>query len=655
MMRFLIGLAAVLVVPLVAWSQSSPISLPQAPTPDWVEYIAPPTDPFIVDPVDGARFLVSDRQRNFQIDEPTLYVRNLVEVTTPAGLETAAAWQIEFDPLYESVELHAALIHRGGSIIDRSAEIRVDILRREENLERQMYDGRYTASIQVPGVGVGDVVEIAYSRIGWRDAFRGRYFNRSTAAFGVPVGQLFTRTIWPAGRAVQFRADGLDAADVIRLDTENGTEFRYGPATTTSHVNDAGTPNWRRSRPGFELSEFERWDAFAEWADLWFEPEIRPDDPDLVAYAEQVRSLARSESPLALAEAALTAVQNDVRYLAVSLGDGGFEPRPVSQTLESRFGDCKDKTVVLASILRYFGFEAEPALVGIGRGRGIADDLPGVGAFDHVIVRFTHDGRTYWLDPTRSYQRGQLSDLSLYQPDYGLALPLVPGATLGEMAADDAEYPVTRLIEETIDASEGALDPGTLTVHAVYRLDEADSVRRYYAAQGRSGLRNYFTEIYDRRFPGLEIAADGFSVTDDAMTNTLTIDIVYDVPTMFQTNRNLMYLEMLTYGIPPVFSEDVSGRRDDPAVLPFPIHAVHRTRLDLRGSNHRWNLRTGHRRLTNDGFVYVFDRMEEDGYFVFEHQLRIKAPEVSADAVQEVFDESLEVNANRNLSVWRRR
>jgi hypothetical protein len=625
----------------------------RAPAPDWVIPVEPPQDRFAVDPVNGARYLVSDRQTNLAAAQPVTFIRTLVEVTTPAGLETAAAWQIEFDPTYQTATLHRVRIIRGTASIDKSGDIQLDILRREENLDRQMYDGRYTASIQVPGVAVGDVVEIAYSITGQQPAFRGQLFARASTSYGVPVGQLFSRVIWPADHGFNFRTLDLPDTAVTQTRAAGMIDVRFGPAQVEDRRYDSGTPAWRQRQRGFEITEFDDWNALAGWAAPWFDSQIAPGQPELVAYAADIRAGLDNPSALSLAEAALVRVQNDVRYLAVSLGDGGFVPRPVNETLASRSGDCKDKTVLLISVLRSFGLQAEPALVGLSLGRGADSYLPSMAPFNHVIVRFTVDGQVYWLDPTRGYQSGHLADNSLYQPDYGFALPLESGSGLIPMAEPGWEYPVTRLIEETVDASDGAERAGFLSVHAEYRLDEADTVRRYYAAQGRRGLQTYFTDLYERRFLGLQIVEGGFTLTDDAETNTITIDIRYAVPVMFQLNRNIRYLEMLTYGIPRAFPEDVSGARTNSAQVTFPVNAIHRTRLDLQGSNQRWHLRAGHRRIANAGFIYEFNRRADGSDFIFEHTLQTLTPEISADEVQEVFDESQEMNANRNLAVWR--
>ena len=45
------------------------------------------------------------------------------------------------------------------------------------------------------------------------------------------------------------------------------------------------------------------------------------------------------------------------------MGTNSHQPTPASETLALRYGDCKDKTVLLISLLKALGVEAHPALV----------------------------------------------------------------------------------------------------------------------------------------------------------------------------------------------------------------------------------------------------------------------------------------------------
>jgi hypothetical protein len=73
------------------------------------------------------------------------------------------------------------------------------------------------------------------------------------------------------------------------------------------------------------------------------------------------------------------------------------------------------------------GIEAAPALVNSSDKSSLDSWQPTPFAFDHVIVRARINGRTYWLDPTISYQRGGLENY--YDPPFERSLVLKAGTT----------------------------------------------------------------------------------------------------------------------------------------------------------------------------------------------------------------------------------
>ena len=61
--------------------------------------------------------------------------------------------------------------------------------------------------------------------------------------------------------------------------------------------------------------------------------------------------------------------------------------------------------MLLVSMLDHLGIEAHPALVNTRLRKGLLKLLPAPTLFDHAVVSARIDGRTYWLDPTRSTQK----------------------------------------------------------------------------------------------------------------------------------------------------------------------------------------------------------------------------------------------------------
>lgn len=76
--------------------------------------------------------------------------------------------------------------------------------------------------------------------------------------------------------------------------------------------------------------------------------------------------------------------QRDVRYVAVEIGIGGYQPHAAGDVFKNRFGDCKDKATLLRTMLKEAGVGAYDVLVHTTRG---ATDpaFPSLAAFNHVI------------------------------------------------------------------------------------------------------------------------------------------------------------------------------------------------------------------------------------------------------------------------------
>lgn len=79
-------------------------------------------------------------------------------------------------------------------------------------------------------------------------------------------------------------------------------------------------------------------------------------------------------------------VQDRVRYVAVQIGIGGYVPTPPGETLERQWGDCKDKGVLLAELLREVGIDAFPALVRLDASKSFDAEFPAANQFNHLIV-----------------------------------------------------------------------------------------------------------------------------------------------------------------------------------------------------------------------------------------------------------------------------
>ena len=77
-------------------------------------------------------------------------------------------------------------------------------------------------------------------------------------------------------------------------------------------------------------------------------------------------------------------VQHDVRYVAIELGIGGWQPHPASEVFTKRYGDCKDKATLLRSMLHEIGIDAYQVVIYTERG-AITPETPANHGFNHAI------------------------------------------------------------------------------------------------------------------------------------------------------------------------------------------------------------------------------------------------------------------------------
>jgi hypothetical protein len=102
---------------------------------------------------------------------------------------------------------------------------------------------------------------------------------------------------------------------------------------------------------------------------------------------QQVASLtASAKTPVDQMKALAQFMQHDIRYVAISLGIGGFQPHAAPDVFAHRYGDCKDKATLLSSMLSQIGIDSYYVVINSERGSVTTDTAANIGAFDHVIL-----------------------------------------------------------------------------------------------------------------------------------------------------------------------------------------------------------------------------------------------------------------------------
>lgn len=596
MQRFLVGLVAALCLALIPPHTARADELFTGPIPDWVAMVdLPAATPTLREAATGGvLFLLSDEQVDWEGEEKQTWFRAATLVTDRIGLESAATLQFVYAPDYESLTLTRLVVIRGDQVIDHTAAVQADILRRETRLDEGILDGNLTAVVQVPDLRVGDVVDYAYLRRTLPIVDGANRAGRAILEFDVPV--VLSRVVvnWPADWPIyisgwparveftQTPADGIirhiwTRADHLPIPVEPMVPLGYSDHVTIQY---SAFPDWSGVTGALSGHYMESYPLGAEW-----DAKLRAIQADHARPEDRVI-------------AALRAVQNDLRYVSLSIGAGGLLARLPAEVTRTGYGDCKDKALLLRTMLDKMGIEAYAAFTDLDEGHALTDLKPSVWSFDHAIVKVVLGGVTYWMDPTASHEAGDI--YSAVVPDFGYALPL-SGGDQQVLEPIDASY--TSIWSRNVDEMYDFTTLGAyLTVTTTLYGPAANSFRQRAASLPVAQMSDEYLDYYASRYPGVRMLAP-VAIADDMLMNQTILTERYLIPAPALTGALREDFEFAAEN----YAASLPAAGADPRTAPLDVGV-------LRSDYHRITVYNAPIDFTvpdtvsayNDGFSYSF-------------------------------------------------
>lgn len=483
-----------------------------SPLPDWV--VAHELDasaPLASDCVQGGEeLLLLDRQ--YHLGRKAMYWRRAVRMTTSQAVQNGSRFEMAFDPSYQKLVVHHLRVIRDGKVLDKFDKAKARILRRETDMHSFLYDGTYTLVMEMADIRPGDIVDEAVSFIGWNPVDEGRFHRQLGMGFSIPVGRNHLRVVVPNGRTLQFATHGNVPSREVEV-TREGQIWTWDQRNQHCVQPDRGLPGWYDAYPWVEFSEFNDVEMLRSWALKQYS------GPHVLGTALQARlaQLRQLPSDADRLDSAIALVQREVRYLGLEEGIGAYRPHKPSQVFDQKFGDCKDKSLLLATILDALGIPAYPALVNTVSGQAIAAWLPRPSQFDHCITMVPNGGDTLWVDGTAAYNGG--IGKSRYIADHGQALVVAKDASgYARMNVyNKGDVDITETI--VLDSLGGA---GDLRILSEFRGSRADAARADLAARSLAEITKTYTDYYTGVYGTCELV-EPVRWTDDRQTNILKI------------------------------------------------------------------------------------------------------------------------------------
>ncbi len=150
----------------------------------------------------------------------------------------------------------------------------------------------------------------------------------------------------------------------------------------------------------FSPPEFDTWQDVSRWYWELYESQMQSSKGirDFVSSMNLTRDVANEEANL---KKIFNFVQKNIRYVAIEVGMGGYQPFRADDIFQKRYGDCKDMTLMMSALGREVGLEIYPVLISNFIHGPVDTNLVTHAHFNHVIAYSRlSDGREFWMDAT---------------------------------------------------------------------------------------------------------------------------------------------------------------------------------------------------------------------------------------------------------------
>jgi tetratricopeptide (TPR) repeat protein len=412
--------------------------------------------------------------------------RTIARIVNDSAVEDWSTVEAVWAPWFqEKPQIEARVISKDGTVHTLEAKA-ITEAPAQDDLE--IFSDNRIVRAPLPGIAAGSLIEQVITYTHKTPIAEAGLNDRYIFGRGIPVQE--ARLVIDAPSALAIHVANRSDAKEVKEEAQGRQKLVYqlGPIAAIESV-EYFLPYDMSSLPYVAFSTGRSWaDVAHRYADI-VEKQIKDAGVD----SEVKAAVGNATDKREVIARILAAIQKNVRYAGVEVGEGSIIPRAPREVLSHKYGDCKDKASLLVAMLRSAGVTAHVALLRAGNDLDVSTDLPGLGSFNHAIV--VVDEPAMWVDPTDEFARaGELPPL-----DQGRNALVASEKTTGLLQTPLAEAATNRYVETRaftlVEEGKSSVAENSEGVGP-----EDSSLRRAYASadrkQYRESVDRYVDDVY---------------------------------------------------------------------------------------------------------------------------------------------------------------
>jgi hypothetical protein len=566
----------------------------------------------------GYYFVLADEQFNTVLKQN--YYHYATKAVSNIGLDYTSQIEITYEPSFQKVQIHFIRIYRGKNVIDRTHTSGIKLLKEEADRDNGILNDNSTLYANLSDIQNGDIVEYAYSIIGYNKIFNNYFGYNFGFGYSVPVGRVARRVIIDKNTELSILNKNIE----IKPEISEGKYLTYFWAINncaTIKLED-NTPAWYDPFPQVQISNCKDWKEVKKWSkSLFLIKEY--DKSKLQILADSVKNkYSNLEEQIS---ALIDFTQNQIRYLSNTGGVYSHQPHLPDYVAQKRYGDCKDKTLFLHELLKLINVKSYPVLLNTEKRKNIKYNNPSISEFNHCIIAINYQDSLYYIDPTIAFQGGSFKNRKL--PNYEVVFPLDENENIFNEITSDTTSRI--LITEDFKIN-GETKDAILTVRSNYTGIQADNIRYSFANNSLADMQENYRSFYLTYCSEVEVM-DTIAILDNVQINEIEVSEQYLLK-HFWSRTDSASTKIEKNFMPYVLNEKILYTKDNirkqPLSIFFPVSITQN--INVYNPN-GWDIKKETIEEDNKLFYYFFKTSVNENSLNLNYVYRSKVNQVDAE------------------------
>ena len=422
----------------------------------------------------GAIYLAEHSiHRLYESGKSTRFKQLVLRLHNPRLKDPLRFHRVPYSPSRETVELIAAeRIRPSGEVIRAS---RITDEGPTGKVSGMYLDQRYKL-VAFDDLAQGDLVHLHYRIDSLGQNIFGGFFGDIEGLQGpLPKRDVLYEITSPKDRPLY--PSGVRVPAPKRIEGQKTVTLRWRYDQIEALEREPHAPPYPERGMLISVSTYKNWNELGAWYARLFSEQLELDESARTAGRKVVQGADSEEEKI---KRLYNYVVKNTRYVGIELGIHGWKPFKASEVHRRKYGDCKDKSTLLAALLRDNGIDATITLVRTADRGTLPKDHPTMWAFNHAITYVP--SKKLFLDPTAEFSGST-------------ELPHLDQGAMALIVESDGD---TRLTELPLSAANQNLNSSSYT--ATLNKKGAlvlEGTERFFGARAASLRQEY--EVAERR------------------------------------------------------------------------------------------------------------------------------------------------------------